>query len=67
MYVSFRQAAYLAGARSGSKSSRFSGKQLASMCGISERTYWNRVNNPATWQKLSGLVKITGLDADPAA
>ena len=58
MYVSFRQAAYLAGARSGSKSSRFSGKQLASMCGISERTYWNRVNNPATWQKLSGLVKI---------
>ena len=58
MYVSFRQAAYLAGARSGSKSSRFSGKQLASMSGISERTYWNRVNNPATWEKLSGLVKI---------
>ena len=56
MYVSFRQAAYLAGARSGSKSSRFSGKQLASMCGISERTYWNRVNNPSTWQKLCGLV-----------
>jgi hypothetical protein len=58
MYVSFRQAAYLAGARAGSKSSRFSGKQLASMSGISERTYWNRVNNPATWKKLSGLVKI---------
>lgn len=58
MYVSFRQAAYLAGARSGSKSSRFSGKQLASMSGISERTYWNRVNHPNTWQKLSGLVRI---------
>ncbi len=58
MYVSFRQAAYLAGARSGNKSSRFSGKQLASMSGISERTYWNRVNNPATWKKLSGLVQI---------
>jgi hypothetical protein len=58
MYVSFRQAAYLAGARSGSKSSRFSGKQLASMSGISERTYWNRVNNPNTWQNLSGLVRI---------
>lgn len=58
MYVSFRQAAYLAGARAGSKSSRFSGKQLASMCGISERTYWNRVNNPMTWQKLDGLVKV---------
>ena len=56
MYVSFRQAAYLTGARSGCKSSRFSGKQLASMCGISERTYWNRVNNPSTWQKLCGLV-----------
>jgi hypothetical protein len=58
MYVSFRQAAYLAGARSGCKSSRFSGKQLASLCGISQRTYWNRVNNPSTWQKLCGLVKI---------
>ena len=58
MYVSFRQAAYLAGARTGIKSSRFSGKQLASMSGISERTYWNRVNNPATWEKLSGLVTI---------
>ena len=58
MYISFRQAAYLAGGRAGNKSSRFSGKQLASMSGISERTYWNRVNNPATWQKLSGLVKI---------
>ncbi len=58
MYVSFRQAAYLTGARAGSKSSRFSGKQLASMSGISERTYWNRVNHPATWKKLSGLVGI---------
>ena len=58
MYASFRQAAYLAGARSGNKSSRFSGKQLASMSGITERTYWNRVNHPATWQKLSGLVKL---------
>jgi hypothetical protein len=64
MYISFRQAAYLAGARTGSQSSRFSGKQLASMCGISERTYWNRVNNPATWQKLSGLVMIIEGEAE---
>jgi len=64
MYVSFRQAAHLAGARAGSKSSRFSGKQLASMSGISERTHWNRMNNPATRQKLSGLVKSIEGDAE---
>lgn len=56
MYVSFRQAAYLAGARSGTQSSRFSGKQLSALSGITERTYWNRVNNPQTWKKLAGLV-----------
>ncbi len=59
MYVSFRQAAYLAGARNGSASHRFTGKRLASMSGITERTYWNRINSPVTWEKLKGLVRIS--------
>ena len=59
MYVSFRQAAYLAGARKGSASHRFTGKSLAAMAGISERTYWRRINDPTTWEKLKGLVKLS--------
>ncbi|MBK6298677.1 MAG: hypothetical protein IPF48_12295 [Sphingomonadales bacterium] len=58
MYVSFRQAAYLAGARSGSKSSQFSRKQTCSMSGISERTYWNRSTIPLPGRNFPGLVKI---------
>ena len=64
MYVSFRQAAYLAGARKGSTSNRFTGKNLASMAGITERTYWNRLNNSSTWEKLKGLVKISDYGAE---
>jgi hypothetical protein len=66
MYVAYRQAAYNAGARKGSASSRFSGGAIASLCGASERTYWNRLGNPATWQKLNGLVQIidTGKEWD---
>lgn len=59
MYVSFRQAAYLAGARSGSASHRITAKRLAAMSGITERTYWNRINSHGTWEKLKGLVKIS--------
>lgn len=59
MYVSFRQAAYSIGARKGNKTSRFSGKRLAALAGITERTYWNRMGNPSTWKKLNGLVNIS--------
>jgi len=59
MYVSFRQAAYSVGARKGSKASRFSGKRLAALAGITERTYWNRMSNSSTWKKLKGLVNIS--------
>jgi len=59
MYVSFRQAAYSVGARKGNKTSRFSGKRLAAMAGITERTYWNRMSNSSTWKKLKGLVNIS--------
>lgn len=59
MYVSFRQAAYSIGARKGNKTSRFSGKRLAALAGITERTYWNRMGNPSTWKKLKGLVNTS--------
>ena len=58
MYVAFRQLAYLAGVRRGSKSNRFTGKAIAALAGITERTYWNRVGNSDTWEKLNGLVQI---------
>jgi len=56
MVVGFRQAAYSEGARAGMKTGRFSGKQIAALCGISERTFWNRVERAKTWEKLAGLV-----------
>jgi hypothetical protein len=56
MYLGFRQAAYGEGARAGKKTARFSGKQIAALCGISERTFWNRVERAQTWEKLAGLV-----------
>ncbi|MBI1793372.1 MAG: hypothetical protein HYR70_04185 [Chloroflexi bacterium] len=66
MYIAYRQAAYNAGSRKDSASSRFSGDVIANLCGTSERTYWNRLGNPTTWQKLNGLVKIidTGKEWD---
>jgi hypothetical protein len=56
MYVGFRQAAYMEGARTGQKTTRFSGKQIAALCGIGERTFWYRVEREKTWEKLAGLV-----------
>jgi hypothetical protein len=56
MYVGFRQAAYSEGARGGQKTARLSGKQVAALCGISERTFWNRVERAKTWEKLAELV-----------
>jgi hypothetical protein len=56
MYVGFRQAAYTEGARTGQKTARLSGKQIAALCGITERTFWNRVEREKTWEKLAGLV-----------
>jgi hypothetical protein len=56
MVVGFRQAAYSEGARTGQKTARFSGKQIATLCGIGERTFWYRVEREKTWEKLAGLV-----------
>ena len=56
MYIGFRQAAYREGARAGKKTARFSGKQIAALCGVTERTFWNRLERAQTWEKLAGLV-----------
>jgi len=56
MYLGFRQAAFNAGARSGKKSERFSGRAIAALSGIAERTFWNRIAKAETWEKLGGLV-----------
>jgi hypothetical protein len=62
-YVGFRQAAYWAGGRGGQKSGRFAGKQIARLCGITERTFWNRVKSEAAWRKLDGLVRAQGQES----
>ena len=69
LYVAYRQAAYSMGARMGVASNRFAGDVIAKLCGTSERTYWNRVANPGTWQKLEGLVKVvdTGKEWDQSS
>lgn len=56
MYASFRQAAYLDGGRSDLFTGRITGAEIAARAGIGERTHWERVENPATWEKLKGLV-----------
>lgn len=56
-YVGFRQAAYASGGRGGQRAGRFSGRQIAALCGITERTFWNRVGRGETWDRLAGLVK----------
>ena len=56
LYMGFRQAAFNAGARRGSKRERFSGKAIAGLSGIAERTFWNRIGKAETWQKFQGLV-----------
>jgi hypothetical protein len=58
MYIGFRQAAYSAGGRSGERKARFTGKAIAALSGSTERTFWNRIARPETWEKLKGLVSL---------
>jgi hypothetical protein len=58
MYASFRQAAYMDGGRAGHFSGRFTGAEIAARAGIGDRTYWDRIENPKTWEKLKGLVAL---------
>lgn len=62
MYVAFRQAAYCSerGRRHGASQEHFSGKQIAALCGITERTFWNRSAKAETWERLGGLVERMG-------
>jgi hypothetical protein len=59
MYLAFRQAAYSAGGRSGTKRDRISGQTIAAWCGIAERTFWNRIGKPENWERLKGLVSTS--------
>jgi len=59
LYIAFRQAAYIAGSRTGKATNRISGERIASLAGCAERTYWRRLENPTTWRKLRGLVEIS--------
>src|SRR5258706_1388207 len=59
LYVAYRQAAYIAGSRTGKATNRIPGEKIASLAGCAERTYWRRVENPVTWVKLKGLVEIS--------
>lgn len=56
MYASFRQAAYMDGARNGDTTSRITVAEIAARAGISRRTYQTRAADPKTWEKLCGLV-----------
>jgi hypothetical protein len=58
MYPGFRQAAYNTGARRGRRQARFSGKEISALCGIAERTFWNRLGNSGMMGKLAGLVNV---------
>ena len=59
LYLAFRQAAFNAGARRGSKRERFSGKTISALSGSAERTFWNRIGKAETWERLKGLVTTT--------
>ena len=56
MYVGFRQAAYSAGGRNGKRTARFTGKSIAALSGVPERTFWFRAGLEETWKSLEGLV-----------
>jgi hypothetical protein len=59
LYLGFRQSAFNAGGRSGSKHARFSGHAIAALSGIAESTFWNRIGKPETWERLKGLVSTS--------
>jgi hypothetical protein len=59
LYLGFRQSAFNAGGRSGSKHARFSGQAIAALSGIAERTFWNRIGKAETWDLLKGLVSTS--------
>ena len=59
LYLGFRQSAFNAGGRSGSKYARFSGQTIAALSGIAESTFWNRIGKAETWERMKGLVSTS--------
>ncbi len=64
MVVGFRQAAYMAGQRSGSLRHRISERMIARWSGMYRGTFRRRKKKAATWQKLLGFVNL--IDTEPA-
>jgi hypothetical protein len=56
LYLGFRQSAFNAGGRSGTRRERFSGQSISVLSGIAESTFWNRIGKAETWERLKGLV-----------
>ena len=56
LYLGFRQSAFNAGGRSGTRRERFSGQSIAALSGIAVSTFWNRIGKAETWERLKGLV-----------
>ena len=59
MVVGFRQAAYSAGRRIGSRKLRISERTIARWSGINRRTFRRRKKKADTWDKLSGFVSLS--------
>jgi len=63
MVVGFRQAAYSAGRRSGSRKLHISERTIARWSGINRRTFRRRKKKPDTWEKLNGFVSLSSTKA----
>ena len=64
MVIGFRQAAYSAGRRSGSRNLRVSERSIARWSGMYRSTFQRRKQKDATWEKLQGLVNL--VDTKPS-
>jgi len=58
MVVGFRQAAYSAGQRSGSRRHRISERMIARWSGMYRGTFRRRKKKAETWKKLQGFIKL---------
>lgn len=59
MVIGFRQAAYSAGRRSGSRKLRISERTIARWSGVNRRTFRRRKKIADTWKKLNGFVSLS--------
>ena len=59
LVVGFRQSAYLAGQRSGSRKHRISERQIALWSGMDRKTFRRHKQKADTWNALQGFIKLT--------